>query len=61
MRHYVEELIAYSRMGNFDRVMAFMQLMFMVEEEYEQEVEEEAPKNMVIEFLLNNMTKMYAK
>jgi hypothetical protein len=54
----VEELIAYSRQGNFDRVMGFMQLMFMVEEDYEQEVEKEAPKNIVVDFLLENMKKM---
>ena len=57
----VEELINYSRQGNFDRVMGFMQLMFMVEEEYEQEVEKEVPKNMVIDFLLANLNKKTAK
>jgi hypothetical protein len=32
-RGLLEELIAYSRKGNFDRVMALMMIMFQVEEE----------------------------
>ena len=32
-RGLLEELIAYKREGNFDRVMAFMMLMFQIEEE----------------------------
>jgi len=57
----VEELINYSRQGNFDRVMGFMQLMFMVEEDFEKEIDQEAPTNIVVDFLLDNMKKMYAK
>jgi len=34
----VEELMAYNRDGNFDRVMAFFQLMLVIEEYKEEEV-----------------------
>lgn len=34
----VEELMAYNRDGNFDRVMAFFQLMLVIEEHKEEEV-----------------------
>ena len=57
----VEELIAYHREGNFDRVMAMMQLMFMIEETYETEYKKEKPKNNAAEFLINQLDKMFIK
>ena len=57
----VEELIGYHREGNFDRVMAFMQLMFMIEETYESEILPENPKNVAAEFLINQLDKMFVK
>jgi len=57
----IEELIAYHREGNFDRVMAMMQLMFMVEETYENEIHKEIPKNNAAEFLINQLDKMFVK
>ena len=57
----IEELIAYHREGNFDRVMAMMQLMFMVEETYETEYKKEKPKNNAAEFLINQLDKMFIK
>jgi len=57
----IEELIAYHREGNFDRVMAMMQLMFMVEETYEREVFVEKPQNSAAKFLIDQLDKMFVK
>lgn len=35
---FLEELILYNRKGNFDRVMAFMMVMFQIEEEEENKI-----------------------
>ena len=48
----VEELMGYSRDGNFDRVMAFFQLMLVVEEYKEEEVTI-STTNTIAEQLLN--------
>ena len=57
----IEELIQYHRMGNFDRVMGFMQLMFSIEETYEEEVSDEAPNSNTAKFLIENLDKMFVK
>ena len=57
----IEELIAYHREGNFDRVMAMMQLMFMIEETYEREVFVEKPQNNAAKFLIDQLDKMFVK
>lgn len=48
----VEELMGYNREGNFDRVMAFFQLMLVVEEYKEEEVQH-STSNSIAEQLLN--------
>ena len=57
----LEELIQYHRGGNFDRVMALMQLMFSVEEMYEQEISPTKRKVNAADFLVNNMNKMFKR
>jgi len=57
----IEELIAYHREGNFDRVMGFMQLMFFVEERYEQELIKEMPQNTIASMLLSKSGVMFKK
>ena len=57
----IEELIAYHREGNFDRVMAMMQVMFMVEETYEAEVFSKKPDNKAAKFLIDHLDKMFVK
>ena len=57
----IEELIRYHRQGNFDRVMGFMQVMFCVEEQYEEEISKEPPTNAVASFLVQNLDKMFVK
>lgn len=57
----IEELIQYHRQGNFDRVMGFMQLMFCVEENYEQSVDKEPYVNPNIKYLVDNMDKMFKR
>ena len=57
----IEELIAYHREGNFDRVMGFMQLMFFIEERYEQELIKETPQNIVASTLLSKSGVMFKK
>ena len=57
----IEELILYYRGGNFDRVMSFMQIMFCIEETYEEEVGKEPYINPNISYLLNNMSGMFKK
>ena len=57
----LEELIAYERMGNFDRVMAFMQLMFTIEEQYDREIKKHPDPHPVADFLVNNIGNMFKK
>ena len=57
----IEELIAYHREGNFDRVMGFMQLMFSVEEEYDREIKKEPYKSEAATYLINNISKMFQR
>ena len=57
----LEELINYNRKGNFDRVMSFMQLMFSIEETYEEEVDKEPYINPNISYLIDNMAGMFKK
>ena len=57
----LEELIQYHRGGNFDRVMALMQVMFMVEETYEQEVGQEKRKNHAADYLISNINTMFSR
>jgi len=57
----LEELILYNRKGNFDRVMSFMMLMFMIEEEVEGKVYENKVVNKNLEqwkeMIQNNFKK----
>ena len=57
----IEELIQYHRNGNFDRVMALMQLMFCIEETYEQPVDKEPYKNKNISYLVDNIDNMFRR
>lgn len=57
----LEELIQYHRLGNFDRVMAFMQLMFSIEERYDAEILEQPANNHSAEYLVTNITKMFGR
>ena len=57
----LEELIQYHRGGNFDRVMALMQVMFMVEETYEQEIGQEKRKNHAADYLISNINTMFSR
>lgn len=57
----IEELILYYRGGNFDRVMSFMQIMFCIEETYEEEVGKEPYINPNISYLIDNMAGMFKK
>lgn len=54
----LEQLIKYNRKGNYDRVMALMQVMFQVqEEELGKEHTNEEKKNEKIVSLINNLYK----
>ena len=57
----LEELIQYHRLGNFDRVMAFMQLMFSIEERYDSEIVSEPSHSLASEYLVTNITKMFGR
>lgn len=58
----LEELISYSRKGNFDRVMALMQVMFQDQEDmHEKTYDTKAKGNEKAKQLLNMIDKMYAK
>jgi hypothetical protein len=48
----IEELIAYNRKGNFDRVMAFMMVMFQLQEEEEGKEYEENQQHSTAQQLL---------
>lgn len=49
----LQELISYSRKGNFDRVMAFMMVMFQLEEEQEGKVYGESAVDIVAQQLID--------
>lgn len=57
----LEELILYNKKGNFDRVMALMQLMFQIEEDEEGKVYEKGQENQNAKDLLNMMDKLFKK
>ncbi|QDP46357.1 MAG: hypothetical protein GOVbin1709_19 [Prokaryotic dsDNA virus sp.] len=57
----IEELIGYFRGGNFDRVMALMQVMFMVEESYEEEIGPEKRRNKAADYLVSNISSMFSR
>lgn len=52
----IEELIKYRRKGNFDRVMALMQIMFQLDEEDESNKTEDEQEQDFINDLLNRMS-----
>lgn len=49
----IEELILFNKKGNFDRVMAFMMIMFQLEEEGEKKYEQNE-ENKSAKYLLNS-------
>lgn len=57
----LEELILYNRKGNFDRVMAFMMIMFQIEEDYEAEYASEEQGTTNEEDLLNLLKKQFRR
>ena len=57
----LEELIQYNRKGNFDRVMAFMMVMFQCEEDAETEYAEQDDKTSNAHDLLAMMNKQFQK
>lgn len=57
----LEELILYNRKGNFDRVMAFMMLMFQIEEDGEDKDYSEAGIHHSKEDFEKLLSKMYKK
>lgn len=58
----LEELIKYNRKGNFDRVMAFMMVMFQcAEEELGKEHDSDKNKNQNVEDLLNLMNNQFKR
>ena len=57
----IEELIAYHREGNFDRVMGFMQLMFFIEEAFEEELVKQPTANKAATSLLTRIPTMFKK
>lgn len=58
----LEELIGYNRKGNFDRVMAFMQVMFQDQEDlHGKEYQPKSKGNAKAKQLLDMMSTMYAK
>ena len=48
----LEELIGYNRKGNFDRVMAFMMVMFQLEEDAENKTYGEKKEHPIVNELL---------
>ena len=50
----LEELIQFNKKGNFDRVMAFMMIMFQIEEEGEKQYSDKTEKNKAAKYLLDN-------
>ena len=56
----LEELIGYNRKGNFDRIMAFMQVMFQCQEE-ELGKDYKGAQESRVSSLLNALDKMFGK
>jgi len=50
----IEELIQFNKKGNFDRVMAFMMIMFQIEEEGEKQYSDKTEKNKAAKYLIDN-------
>jgi hypothetical protein len=50
----LEELILFNKKGNFDRVMAFMMIMFQIEEEGEKQYSDKLEKNKAAKYLIDN-------
>jgi hypothetical protein len=57
----IDELILYNRKGNFDRVMAFMMVMFQLEEDGEEKQYGETQKNENVEQLLSQAKRQFKK
>jgi hypothetical protein len=57
----LEELISYNRKGNFDRVMAMMQVMFQDQEDLHEKVYDKNKQNKNAKALLDMMDGMYSK
>ena len=57
----LEELILYNRKGNFDRVMAFMMVMFQLQEEQEGKIYGEVDTSANAKDLLDLMNKQFNK
>lgn len=50
----IEELIRYRRKGNFDRVMAMMQCVIAIEDQFNEFADPDAKRSLNIEFLTRN-------
>jgi hypothetical protein len=57
----LEELISFNRKGNFDRVMAFMMVMFQLEEDGEKKYDQDTGKSKAAQTLLNSFKNWYKK
>jgi hypothetical protein len=57
----LEELILYNRKGNFDRVMAFMMVMFQIASEEEDKVYEDKEEHPIVHQLLQLMSSQFKK
>jgi hypothetical protein len=57
----LEELILFNKKGNFDRVMAFMMVMFQLEEEGEKVFNESSNKNKSAVALLESYKNWFKK
>lgn len=57
----LEELILFNKKGNFDRVMAFMMIMFQLEEEGEKVFTENSNKNKSAIALLESYKNWFKK
>jgi hypothetical protein len=57
----LEELILYTRKGNFDRVMSFMMVMFQIEEDGDDKVYGERNENENVKDLVSLLSKLYKR
>lgn len=57
----LEELIAFNSVGNFDRVMAFMMVMFQLEEEGEKQYDADTGKSKAAKTLLESSKNWFKK
>jgi hypothetical protein len=57
----LEELILFNKKGNFDRIMAFMMIMFQLEEEGEKVFSESSNKNKSAVALLESYKNWFKK